>query len=298
MHNYNTSLTNRLPPLEILIVDSTSPEPVALGDLRPFVHVIRLEENSGPAAARNAAIKIAKGEIIAFLDDDCIASAGWLKTLVPCFQYDDIVAVGGRVESAVLDNPITRYEQASPLLMGNHQRKVCKDSTLSYLPTCNLLVRKSSLLEVGCFNPGMRVGEDVDLCWRLLQKGGKIYYIPEGVVYHHHRSRLFSLLKRRLDYGQSEACLYERYPGDRRKVVLFPGNAVVLAAAMLTFTLRGLWPAAIIGIGLALANILIRSLLQFRRTTLLKNSTGFGEVFFALVRAQGTAIYLYSSSLA
>src|SRR6266545_2838660 len=56
-----------------------------------------------------------------------------------------------------------------------------------YLPSCNLLVRRSAFLNAGGFKDEMHVGEDVDLTWRLRDGGWTISYLPLGRVYHEHR---------------------------------------------------------------------------------------------------------------
>lgn len=284
--------------MEIIVVDDASPEPVELTS-HPLVRVIRQPENGGPGAARNRAVKEAQGEIIAFLDDDCLADREWLKALVPCFQYPDVAAAGGRVESAALDNPLEKYEQVqSPLLMGAVQRKVRKGSGLSYLATCNLLVRRQSLLAIGGFDHRMRVGEDVDLCWRLLAGGQNIYYVPAGLVYHHHRARFIPFLKRRFNYGQSEAQLQARYPKDKRRLVFFPGNSFILGMVTLMALLVGIWPALAAGAGLIMLNLLWQAVSRLSSIRSAECKPGFRQVLPAMARSQGTAFYLYSQHFA
>ena len=285
--------------LEIIVVDDASTISVDIASYQPLVKVIRLNQNSGPGAGRNIAVNEAKGEIIAFLDDDCLADKDWLKTLVPCFHNTGIVAVGGRVESASLSRPLDKYEQVqSPLLMGDSQRKVRKGSSLSYLATCNLLVRKQSLLDIGGFDPLLRVGEDVDLCWRLLAKGEQIYYVPEGVVYHHHRSELIQFLKRRYNYGQSEAILQKRYPAERRRLTFFEGNLFILALVAVVFFMTGLLPAVLTGLSLTLLNLLGQSIGKKKSIKLIKPKPSLRSILLAMFRSQGTAIYYYCQHFA
>lgn len=285
--------------LEIIVVDDSSPVPVdlegILESVQPLLRLIRMPENRGQGAARNEAVKQAKGEIIAFLDDDCLASKGWLKALVPCFQHPDVAAAGGRVESANLARPLEKYEQVqSPLLMGGNQRKVRKGSALSYLATCNLLVRKKSLLSVGSFDPELRVGEDVDLCRRILERGELIYYLPAGLVFHHHRSELIPFLKRRFNYGQSEARLHTRNPKEKRMLVFFPGNSIILGATILTALLAGVLPALAAGMGLTVLNLFRQSVRKLQSIKSTECKPGIRQVLPAMLRSQGTAVYLYS----
>lgn len=285
--------------LEIIVVDDKSPVPVVLEEILvtvpPMLSLIRMRSNKGPGAARNAAVQLAKGEIIAFLDDDCLASKEWLKALVPCFQHPEVAAAGGRVESAKLSRPLERYEQVqSPLLMGNSQRKVRKGSALSYLATCNLLVRKNSFLDVKGFEPELKVGEDVDLCRRILEKGELIYYIPEGLIFHHHRSQLIPFLSRRFNYGQSEARLHSRNPEEKRLLVFFPGNSIILGATMLTALIAGVLPALAAGMGLTLLNLCWQSVRKLQSIKSAECKPGLRLVLTAMLKSQGTAVYLSS----
>jgi mycofactocin system glycosyltransferase len=280
--------------MEIIVVDDASPLPVEVGYNGTSLQVVRLDENGGPAAARNQAVKLAKGEIIAFLDDDCLAHRGWLRTLIPCFQYPDVAAAGGRVEPAGLDRPLDRYEQfQSPLMMGQRQRKVRKGSSLSYLATCNLLVRKDSFTAAGGFDPRLRVGEDVDLCWRLLEKEKHIYYIPGGAVHHYHRSGLLPFLKRRYDYGQSEAILQSRHPGEKRRLFYFPGNGLTALMTIVTWLLTGPITALAAGMVLAVLNLAWQAALKWKKIKTAGHNSGFPQVAAAVTRSQAAGLYHY-----
>lgn len=285
--------------LEIIVVDDASPVPVVLEGILaavpPMLSLIRMRSNRGPGAARNAVVHLVKGEIIAFLDDDCLASKEWIKALVPCFQHPEVAAAGGRVESAKLSRPLERYEQVqSPLLMGSNQRKVRKGSALSYLATCNLLVRKKSFLDVDGFDPELKVGEDVDLCRRILQRGELIYYVPEGLIFHHHRSELIPFLRRRYNYGQSEARLHSRNPEEKRMLVFFPGNSVILGATILIALLAGVLSALAAGISLTLLNLFWQSVRKLQSIKSNECKPGLRQVLTAMLRSQGTAVYLTS----
>lgn len=302
-HCLDSILELDYPParMEVIVVDDASPQAVELGEKYTGIKLIRLAQNSGQGAARNEAVRLAQGEIIAFLDDDCQAERGWLRALVPCFSFPDVAAAGGRVASADLSFSLQKYEEVqSPLYMGDEQRKVRKGSSLSYLATCNLLVRKETLLRIGGFDQSLRVGEDVDLCWRILAKQKTIYYLPQGLILHHHRSRLAPFLLRRFAYAQSEVELHDRYPQDRRRLLYYPGNGVVvglgLAACILAGYINGRMAGLISGI---LVSIVLAILNLFWQTAIRKRSIIFGEisyqaVFTAQAKSQKTALYLFS----
>ena len=286
--------------LEVVVVDDGSPQAVELGAKFRGVKVVRLPQNSGPGVARNAAVRLAQGEIIAFLDDDCRAARGWLRALVPCFRFPDVGVAGGRVASDDLTYSLQKYEQVqSPLNMGDQQRKVRNGSSLSYLATCNLLVRKETLLSVGGFDPALRVGEDVDLCRRILESKKNIYYIPEGLIFHHHRFHLAPFLFRRFAYGRSEVELQARFPRDKRRLLYYPGNGVVTMAALATFimsgSLRGPMVGTITGISAALVLTIFNLFWQTARRQRSINlpEIGYRTVLLAQAKSQKTALYLF-----
>ncbi len=284
--------------LELIVVDDASPEPIDLSAYSAQVRVLRMETNSGPGAARNRAVSEARGEIIAFLDDDCLAKEDWLQQLVPSFQASDLGAVGGAVASADLKTPLGKYEASnSPLFMGKEQRRIREDGALTYLPTCNLLVRRSTLLRVGGFNPRLRVGEDVDLCWRILQQRESIYYLPRGLVYHHHRSKVTSFMQRRYHYGQSEAKLYREHQQDKARLPLFQGNGLIFLVGIITMLVFGIRSFLAVTGGLFFLNLFWQ---LFGKYLLLERKgypLGPGKVLLVLLRAQASALYLYNQRL-
>ncbi len=207
----------------------------------------------GPASARNRGAQEAKGELLAFVDSDCTAAPGWLEELVPAFDAPEVAAVGGRVEGMHCATRLDRYEAAmSSLSLGRRELTGRAGDDTFYLPSCNLLVRRSAFLEAGGFREGMHVGEDVDLTWRLRDRGLRIVYLPRGWVYHEHRNRFGAFLRRRFEYGTSEASLQALHPRRRKKLAAPPGLAAALALGLAAAAGGGLgWLA-----GAALALVL------------------------------------------
>ena len=213
--------------LEIIVVDDGSQKDVSQIIASPGVKVIRHEASQGPAACRNIGAEKADGDIFAFLDADCVAGEDWLAEIVPFFRAVKAGAVGGYVDGYYRDNFLDRYEKAfSSLNMGKRLILEAKTASGFYVPTANLLVTREAFRAAGGFKEGMRIGEDVDFCWRLRDLGYTLLYVPFGSVAHKHRGELGKMLRRRAEYGTSEALLYRAHR-DKRK-----GFAVSLYAGL------------------------------------------------------------------
>ena len=211
--------------LEIIVVDDGSKKDMSQIVTSTNARIIRQEETKGAAVCRNIGAENAIGDILAFLDADCVAGEGWLEELVPFFQSAGAGAAGGYIDGYDTRTPLEKYEKVfSSLNMGKRLIIEGKDKSGFYMPTANLLVAREAFTATGGFKAGMRVGEDVDLCWRLRDWGFTLVYTPTGSVAHKHRNKLGKMLKRRSEYGTSEALLYRTHR-DKKKgfaISLFP----------------------------------------------------------------------------
>jgi mycofactocin system glycosyltransferase len=219
---------------EIIVVDDGSDRPVAAP---PDIQVFRHDVSQGPAAGRNRGARHARGEILAFLDADCLAGKEWLRELVPFFKAAGVGAVGGYVAGYSQNSFLDRYEDAcSSLKLGRRLLLEGRGPATFYVPTANMLVSRAVFAAAGGFGEGRRVGEDVDFCWRMRDLGYSLVYAPCGRVAHKHRSRLGRMLRRRAEYGTSEAGLYRAHRDKKKTFVIpvFAGLAfLALAAAVL-----------------------------------------------------------------
>jgi mycofactocin system glycosyltransferase len=235
------SLDYPAPRMEIIVVDDGSNDETA-ALLRRMqqeaaqqdisLYTIRHDKQKGVAVARNTGAAAAQYDLIAYIDSDCVASARWLAELVPAFQDVQLAAVGGMIRAYDLRPLLGRYEDVrSSLFMGVRPQQVRPDGPLSYLPTANLLVRRSMWRQIGGFAP-LTFGEDVDFCRRLLLAGTAITYLPQGVVYHDYRTDLGAFLLIRASYASAEAVLLQRHPTERRILVLPPEQALFVASTI------------------------------------------------------------------
>lgn len=218
--------------LEILVVDDASSDNT-LEIINTFpVRVIPLSSHRQASHCRNLAASMASGEILAFIDSDCLAEPQWLQELVPSFRDPDIVAVGGFVDGYHDESSLDCYEKVkSSLNLGSWPRRSKKNDPFFYLPSCNLLVRREQFMGISGFKEKLSVGEDVDLCWRLRKQGHEIEYQPKGKIYHKHRNRLDAFCKRRFDYGTSEPMLHREH-GEKIKRLYLPPLTVLFWSCM------------------------------------------------------------------
>ena len=208
---------------EIIVVDDGSEDATSQVVQRFGIRAIRLDRSIGASGCRNLAVREARGEMVGFTDSDCVVHPRWLKDLVPFFEETDVGIVGGYVSNFSRVSRLDRYEDVkSSLNMGQRPFESNRGKlSRSYVPSCNLIVRKRAFLQAGGFQENLKVGEDVDLCWRIQELGYRLRYLPRGEVKHKHRNRLYPMLARRFDYGTSEAILSLRHK-DRRKKIYLP----------------------------------------------------------------------------
>ncbi|MCP5134116.1 MAG: mycofactocin biosynthesis glycosyltransferase MftF [Gammaproteobacteria bacterium] len=279
---------------EIIVVDDASAPPLAevLCDLP--VQLLRQDCNTGQSAARNRAAMLAHGEILAFIDNDCVAEPDWLRRLLPYLGDPEVAIVGGRVTAPPAQGMVAAFEAVrSPLDMGAVETEVTPNAAVSYLPACNLLVRRDVLLAQGGFDVTLRVGEDVDFIWRTLRSGKRAWYVPTGRVMHDHRVRWSDWLRRRADYGSSEADLQQRYPEGRRLMYLPCVSLLLLLTVALT-PWSGFWSLGPAAAAAALfGSELIQKQRELRRIGITLSSR---QVTVALSREHAAALYHLSAS--
>ncbi len=236
--------------IEVVVVDDGSSDPtpqVARGFGAVLVESGAV--GGGPALARNKGAAIASGEILAFIDSDCTASVDWLADLLPVFSESKVAAVGGWVDGMHHGSALDRYEAVmSSLNLGRREMVGGAGGDTFYLPSCNLLMRKSAFSEAGGFRAEMQVGEDVDLTWRLRDAGWVIRYLPIGTVFHAHRSKPWPFMKRRFDYGTSEGVLQQLHPVRGKKMLLPPMLTTILLLLVAALVGRSFLPLPLAGL--------------------------------------------------
>lgn len=177
--------------------------------------VVANAEPPGPGGARNTGLRLARTELVAFIDADCRAGGEWARSLAALFAHDPtLVLAAPRVRGTEGPGRLARWERAcSPLDMGPGGGLVGPGRRVSFVPSTALLARRPALLELGGFDPSLRFGEDVDLVWRAVGAGWSVRYAPEVEVRHPPRSTLRARARQLFEYGTSAAQLERRHPG-------------------------------------------------------------------------------------
>ncbi len=209
----------RYPDYEVIVVDDGSTDDsaaIAREFLRPGEQrngAVRLvqQENRGLSCARNTGIEAATGEIVAFCDSDAAVDSRWLYHLVGALLSGGpgTEGVGGPNLPPAGDGWVAAAVSASPgtathVLMGDDAEHV---------PGCNMAFWKSALVALGGFDPRFRsAGDDVDICWRIQNAGGRLAFTPSAVVWHHRRDSARGYFRQQRGYGEAEADLASKHP--------------------------------------------------------------------------------------
>lgn len=197
-------------PVELVVVDDGSPDET-MGELRRLascssveIQAIRLPRNAGPATARNAGWRAARGPLIAFTDDDCVPQAGWLAALVSALVHADMA------QGCTLPNP----EQKANV--GPFSRTIEVGQQNGWYQTCNIGYRRDLLEKLGGFDEAFpAAGEDTDLAWRALAAGARAVFVPDALVFHDIRPSRFAVSVRDTRRWRSIVLAVKKHPGLR-----------------------------------------------------------------------------------
>lgn len=195
--------------IEIIAVDNNSTDSTK-DTIRQYPVKYAFEKKRGRAAARNKGIKESSGELIAFIDADCVADRLWLKNIITGFTNELIAGCGGDYLSYNAQTMVEKYYDFKDFL-SQKKRLVTMKLLLPIIATYNAVYRRDALEEVGLFDNSFITTEDVDLSWRLSFGGYQLNYVPEAIVYHKHPDRLTVFCRKWFEYGVNTSYLVQKY---------------------------------------------------------------------------------------
>jgi glycosyltransferase involved in cell wall biosynthesis len=185
---------------EVIVVDdgSATPPQAVVASFQDRLDVTLLRQaHAGPAAARNAGAAQARGNFLAFTDDDCMPAPDWLQTLTARFATLSGHLIGGRRLNALPDNP---YSTTSHMLT-DFAYVYFNDTRAGFLSSSNLALPTDRFRALGGFDTDFLTSEDREFCDRWLHHGYRMTYASEVLVYHAHAMTLHSLWQQRFRFG-------------------------------------------------------------------------------------------------
>lgn len=233
--------------LRVIVVDDDSRDrgAVEAAVRRHHARLLTLPDNLGPAGARNAGLAEVTTPFVAFVDCDVTVDATTLLHLAGHLADPTVAIVGPLVRGVTRSERPRWFERydaaASSLALGRRACSVGVGAAVGWLPSACLVGRTAALAGIGGFAAPMRVGEDVDLVWRLLDAGWRVRYDPAFEAGHEVRSTIGGWLGRKLVYGSGGAPLADRH-GDAVAVARL---SPLMAAAGAGVLLRRPWSLAV-----------------------------------------------------
>jgi GT2 family glycosyltransferase len=207
------------PALETVVVVDHNPALLARARSElPGVHSVSNRGERGLSGARNSGVEVARGDVVAFLDDDAAAAHEWLERLAACYGDDDVLGVGGSIEPMWPRARPPWFPPEFDWVVGCTYRGMPSSRTsVRNLIGANMSLRRNALAAVAGFRSGIgRVGtrpvgcEETELCIRALQRwpGRRFVYEPQARVAHRvdaARTGWRYFLRRCYAEGQSKA---------------------------------------------------------------------------------------------
>ncbi len=196
------------PDFEVIVVNDGSTDNTA-EIAREYPFKLFNTPNMGLSSARNTGMLEAAGEIVAYTDDDAHPDPHWLKYLAASFMKTSHAGIGGPNIAPRDDGEIAECVANAP---GGPIHVLTSDTEAEHIPGCNMAFRREALLAINGFDTQYRTaGDDVDLCWRIQEKGWTLGFSPAAIVWHHRRNSIRDYWRQQQGYGRAEALLERKW---------------------------------------------------------------------------------------
>jgi glycosyltransferase involved in cell wall biosynthesis len=202
-----------MPPgsFEVLVVDDGSEPPLSLDPARwasKFSLKLIRQKNTGPAGARQRGVAEARGEFLAFTDDDCLPTPTWLETLATALRENPEAMIGGSTFNGLKKD---YFAETSQLILEMVYEHFNRDPANAYFfASNNIALRRDRYLASGGFDPDFDspAAEDREFCDRWRMQGRPLFWKKDALIEHRHAQDLFGFCHLHFRYGQG-AFLYQ-----------------------------------------------------------------------------------------
>jgi glycosyltransferase involved in cell wall biosynthesis len=195
---------------ELLVVDDASTDGTAAAvRAEPLARLVEAPGQVGPYPARNIAAQVARGELLAFTDADCIPAPDWIERGTAAFDDPAVDLIAGGIRIPLAERP-------SAVAMVDAARHLDQELYFSrgYGATANMWVRAAVFAEVGGFNEQILSGGDGEFGHRARAAGKTLAYVPEAAVDHPPRESARELVRKgyRIGIGTAQQRLHADGP--------------------------------------------------------------------------------------
>ncbi len=251
---------------EILVVDDGSTDRTRALAAELGARVFS-QKNQGAGAARNLGAVNAKGNLVLYIDADCVPDERWIEAMTAPFARADIAGVSG-VKKTHQSN---LWAQLIQIEFDYRYDRMAKRARTDFIDSATAAYRRGVLLESGGFDSRLMEAEDAELSFRLAERGCNLVLVRDAIVYHHHPESLQGYLQRKYDYARWRAVVYAQHPSKAASDTRTPQSQklqALLAFALPPALVMGLVHVAFWWIALAIALLFLATTAPFVRRCL------------------------------
>jgi GT2 family glycosyltransferase len=195
---------------EVIVVDDGSANPpreIVASFAEALSVTLLVQKRGGPSAARNTGASRARGEFLAFTDDDCAPAREWLQNIAARLTALPTCLVGGRTINALTENIYSETSQALIDVIYAHFNRDAHNA--QFLASNNIAMAAAQFHELGGFDPNFQYAEDRNFCERWIRQGYRMIYAPEVIIYHRHHLTARSLWRQHFHYGRGARAFHQ-----------------------------------------------------------------------------------------
>jgi lipopolysaccharide/colanic/teichoic acid biosynthesis glycosyltransferase/glycosyltransferase involved in cell wall biosynthesis len=194
---------------EVIVVDDGSTDTTASIAQDAGARLIH-KKNQGPAAARNSGVEAATGDFVLFTDADCAPAPDWIEKMIEAFCDPNVVGAKGVYRTSQKEL-MARFVQCE---YEDKYDRLINQTQIDFIDTYSAAYRRSRFLENGGFDPifPRPSVEDQEFSFRLAEKGYRLVFVPNAIVYHRHDRTLSEYARRKYNIGYWKALLIRWHP--------------------------------------------------------------------------------------